>query len=181
MSELIFKQIDLFGIKCVPRVSENFPKFLLDRCYPVGSIYHTSSDRNPEEFLVGKWKRIAQGRVVVGQSDGVTRYVDVPVLDPITLLPVLPFQTHHVAVTEDEYPAESTGGEYRHQLTIDEMAKHAHGFNTIISTHRTGPMPVTVEGPCVGQTSSDTSSVGNDKPHNNMQPYVVKYIWERYE
>ena len=129
---------------------------ILNKYFPIGTVYFTSTDRNPEEFLVGKWKRIAQGRVIVGEGTETD-----------------------INGEEQTFAINSTEGENEHKLTIEELPRHAHSYPTYASIDNIandGIWTVHDHG-----SSSTTSSVGNDKPHNNMQPYVVKYIWERYE
>lgn len=42
---------------------------LLGRIYPIGSIYMSTNDISPEDFLGGTWERWAQGRVPVGVDE----------------------------------------------------------------------------------------------------------------
>ena len=136
--------------------AKSYVDSILNKYFPIGTVYFTSTDRNPEEFLVGKWKRIAQGRVVVGEGAGID-----------------------INGEEQTFVINSTGGENKHKLTTEELPKHTHNYPTYVSFDNVandGIWTVHDHG-----SSSTTSSVGNDKPHNNMQPYVVKYIWERYE
>lgn len=42
---------------------------LLNKIYPVGSIYMSVNDVSPEEFLGGTWERWSQGRVPVGVDE----------------------------------------------------------------------------------------------------------------
>ena len=64
----------------------------------------------------------------------------------------------------------SEGGEYLHQLTLDEMPSHSHKYKGAQRrrTHR-------CKGDCprVFDKNMDATPVGEDHPHNNMPPYVV--------
>lgn len=42
--------------------------------FPVGAIYITANDMNPETFLGGTWKRIAQGRALWGEGTSTDGY-----------------------------------------------------------------------------------------------------------
>lgn len=121
--------------------------------YPVGSIYiSTSSTFNPQTAWGGTWRKTADGRCLIGAND--------------------------------TYPLGSTGGEATHTLTVDEMPTHNHigsrvnWYNELqtngISVNFTAQSNLKVDGP-----DTHTSSTGNSKPHNNMQPYLAVYIWER--
>ena len=62
------------------------------------------------------------------------------------------------------------GGEYSHQLTVPELPSHSHEYNG--SNERKadyGSQDIWVAGVSNGQTSS----VGGNQKHNNIQPYVV--------
>lgn len=123
--------------------------------HPVGSIYlSTSSTFNPQTAWGGTWKKTADGRCLIGAND--------------------------------TYPLGSTGGEATHTLNHDEMPKHSHGIYGVDS--RSGSITVpqarfTYKDK--GQTTSYTSGImgtemtGSGYAHNNMQPYLAVYIWER--
>lgn len=70
------------------------------------------------------------------------------------------------------------GGEINHTLTIAELAEHAH------STYNNGgsgyPYRIAqVSGSGEGNSLCMTMSAGENKPHNNMPPYLAVYIWHR--
>lgn len=90
----------------------------------------------------------------------------------------------------------STFGEYTHQLTVDELAKCkpsirlAHeqggsqdstGFPNTNATRwvtHSGSQPDLSE--CLDDgTGNPLGSIGNDQPHNNVQPSIVEARWRR--
>lgn len=126
---------------------------LIDKIYPVGSIYiSTSASFNPQTVWGGTWRKTADGRCLIGASD--------------------------------KYPLGSTGGEAEHTLTVNEMPAHRHyksrvnWYNNLqtngISANITAQSYLKVDG-----TDNYTNYVGGSKAHNNMQPYLAVYIWER--
>ena len=132
---------------------QNAIRSVLDFFYPVGSIYiSTSSTFNPQTAWGGTWKKTADGRCLIGASD--------------------------------KYPLRSTGGEAEHTLTVNEMPTHRHASSRInwynnlqtygISVNIVEKSNLKVDGPDI-----NTSYTGNSKAHNNMQPYLAVYIWER--
>lgn len=132
---------------------QNAMRSVLDFFYPVGSIYiSTSSTFNPQTAWGGTWKKTADGRCLIGASD--------------------------------KYPLRSTGGEAEHTLTVNEMPTHRHygsrvnWYNDLqtngISVNIAAKSNLKVDGPY-----NYTDYAGNSKAHNNMQPYLAVYIWER--
>lgn len=120
--------------------------------YPVGSIYvSTSATFNPQTTWGGTWVKTAKGRCLIGAND--------------------------------TYPLGSTGGEETHYLTVDEMPKHSHNtVNKFILANDTDGSKVYFKSgtdSTVTQSARNTDAIGGSLPHNNMQPYLAVYIWER--
>lgn len=67
----------------------------------------------------------------------------------------------------------ASGGEEKHQLTVNELASHSHQLRTRAGSSASGingyQVPITTE-PFDQFYSFDA---GGDQPHNNMQPYLV--------
>jgi hypothetical protein len=73
--------------------------------------------------------------------------------------------------------AGKTYGEKTHTLTIDEMPKHTvtisgKGDEVVVSN---GTYTTAI----VASGSMTSSPVGGDQPHNNIQPSIVVYRWQR--
>lgn len=66
-------------------------------------------------------------------------------------------------------------------MTIDEMPSHSH------STAAVYPYVAGGDHTCTPNSNMDRTGTawdvvdktGGDKPHNNLQPYMVVYIWVR--
>lgn len=63
----------------------------------------------------------------------------------------------------------ATGGEVEHQLTIDEMPKFAPTDAVVVSPIGGGSVAL-----ASGSQQQIALQTGDDQPHNNMQPYVVR-------
>ncbi|MGJ0022735.1 DUF859 family phage minor structural protein [Streptococcus dysgalactiae] len=130
---------------------------ILDMIYPVGAIYISISSSNPSYTMGGTWQRFANGKTLVGVDE-----YDIDFNSP-----------------------NRTGGEKAHQTTVEEMPSHAHQFNTEAAG---SPIALGWEN---GNNSAmraklgnytmglPTTSVGGNKPHNNLQPYITVYMWRR--
>ena len=79
---------------------------------------------------------------------------------------------------EKTFNVNSTGGEYNHRLTIEEMPSHNHVYKaykmyvTSGSTMELGVDPS-------ANVNSGTEQTGGSQSHNNLQPYIVTYMWKR--
>lgn len=140
--------------------------------YPIGSVYISTSSTNPSTYFGGNWKRISQGRCLMGEG-------------------VVQANTDNWCGTTN--PGDWTayaglqGGEVWHTLNINQIPSHNHpvrgqGRTTEItlgdSTWGWSNGIVPNSGNNAG-THIYASDVGGNQAHNNMPPYLVVYIWER--
>lgn len=135
---------------------------LLLLAHPVGSVYITLGSTSPADLFGGTWERTAKGKAIVGVDED----------------------------DEDFATAGLTLGEKKHQTTIAEMPEHYHkaeedkaheqgaayarsygGVNTNAWGSETGGY--------VYLKYVNTSKVGGNQPHNNIQPSMTFYIWTR--
>lgn len=138
--------------------------------YPIGSLYiNTSNSANPATILgFGTWVAFGEGRVPVGKAPSGT------------------FAT-----------GGATGGAETHTLTIAQMPSHQHTAGH--KNHAAGPGPANPSpdwagiihnaswghnGPGDMQGGGDvgypsTGPKGGNGAHNNLQPYIVVYMWTR--
>jgi len=119
--------------------------------YPVGSIYTNAAvSTNPATLLgFGTWAAYAEGRVPVGKASSGT------------------FDTLN-----------ATGGAETHTLSIAEMPAHTHSSHDSNHT-RTPDSTDTTSDEYGAYASSNTGSTGGGGAHNNLQPYIVVYMWKR--
>lgn len=139
--------------------------------YPIGSIYISTSETNPSEFIGGQWESYGQGRTLIGAGTGID--------DNSTTM---------------EFIANSVGGEYNHNLTISEMPKHFHkglyyggpNNNLELTLDQGTKLGYKLQYYGSGEPSSVSSGSSNytgyegqSQSHNNIQPYIVTYMWKR--
>lgn len=154
----------------------------LSSAYPVGSIYiNAAVATNPATLLgFGTWAAFGTGRVLVGLDSGQTEFD--------TLGETGGTKTHTLAT--GELPVHS------HSLT---MNSHVHTYtpqnfmagagavsgssagikadrpNSSSSNSTTGPSASTD-----GAVSTGTvGNAGSGSAHNNLQPYITVYMWQR--
>ena len=70
----------------------------------------------------------------------------------------------------------NTGGAKTHTLITDEMPSHTHSMS-IENARGTGS--VGSEDGASSFSTVNTSATGGGQAHNNLQPYVVVYMWKR--
>lgn len=78
-----------------------------------------------------------------------------------------------------------TGGDKTHKLKDTELPEHAHQIGMTTINWGSSPMEIYV-GQVGSRFNSDGTSsialtrpVGENQPHNNLQPYIVVYRWRR--
>ena len=128
--------------------------------YPVGSIYITTNNQNPGEYLGGKWESFGEGRTIVGAGTGTDE--------------------NNV---QKVFEVEQIGGEYQHTLTVNEMPKHTHiNYGFYAATPAAGTTSgVAVSGGTgtVNYRAANDAQTGGSQAHNNVQPYITTYMWKR--
>ena len=131
-----------------------------ENMYPVGSIYiNASVATNPSTlFGFGTWVEFGKGRVLVGVDTG---------------------QTEFDTLGE-------TGGAKTHTLSINEMPSHNHNQYANVGNAATGQTNLDDIAGCSNINASDvlvgnrsTTSTGGGAAHNNLQPYITVYMWQR--
>ena len=133
--------------------------------YPVGSIYLSVNGTNPATLFGGTWKRISQGRFLIGAGPNEANTTD--------------YWGSYPAGSEN-FPAGEMGGETTHRLTVDEMPSHSHSLRFEWSDETRWGIPQTgIDCNNGVDWGATTGSAGGDKAHNNMPPYLVVYMWER--
>jgi hypothetical protein len=141
---------------------------LLSRAWPVSSIFIATVNTNPATLLgFGTWQAFGAGRVLVGIDAGQSEFDTV----------------------------EETGGAKTHALSVAEMPSHTHvqdaHTHTIpvgatddtsapfdradAGTNASGANATTA----TGSTTATNQNTGGGAAHNNLQPYIVVYMWKR--
>ena len=126
-------------------------KIVLDTYYPIGKIYITVGNENPNETIGGTWIKFGSGKCLVGVDTSQTEF----------------------------NVAEKIGGEKTHTLTIDEMPSHKHTEKYVgVNWYQAGTSGDWNISSAL-EPYRETGNTGGDKPHNNLQPYITVYMWKR--
>ena len=149
---------------------------VLDKVYPIGSIYIATVSTNPDTLMFGgsghtTWDPYATGRTLIGVGSGTDSQ---PTPETVA------------------FTAGTEAGEYNHTLTIGEMPAHDHVANR--DTYDSANLFLQRRSDGGGSTDASDSSIGEVQlnggyglpeveggggAHNNLQPYIVTYMWKR--
>jgi len=123
--------------------------------YPVGCIYISVVATNPNTlFGFGTWTAFGAGRVLVGIDAGQSEFDTV----------------------------EETGGAKTHTLQTTEIPSHTH---VITSQTATTGAATSYEHGTLDTSSAETEATevtgatGGGQAHNNLQPFIVVYMFKR--
>lgn len=127
----------------------------INSIYPIGSVYISLTETNPGTYLKGTWEQFGQGRTLIGVGTG------------------------DDGTNTQEFEVNTTGGEYKHKLVIDEIPSHSHKYYSPIVQEVSPSSNTSTYGNYNKDYKIDSDSVGGDGYHNNVPPYITVYFWKR--
>lgn len=126
---------------------------LIDKTYPIGSIYMSVNSTSPSTLFGGTWVQLQD-----------------------TFL-------YATSTTADTGTTAPTGqGEATHTLTTNEIPSHSHQITAIhpLNNSATASSSAhTTQWSNKYNTVSGTANTGGGQAHNNMPPYMKVYMWKR--
>lgn len=150
--------------------------------YPIGSIYMSVSPTNPSTLFGGTWEEWGSGRVPLAfGNNGTTNYSTVEAtggFEKVVLsVANLPSHTHGSRSLTGgwDYHGSETGSPARSPIGIV-------GATTVTNQYRTPGTSTSGAASSKSLTINAThehDSVGSGTSHDNMQPYIVCYMWKR--
>ena len=182
----------------VKLLEEYVTKQILNKAYPIGSIYITLVNTNPSETIGGEWRRVAEGRCLVGVS--AERNITLRKTGGSTTTTLnesnIPAHDHSINISGNT----SGVGDHSHSARditsfvktntenrdgyhmfrqyddgehYNRQTMYYHNETTYNNTSGAGGHSHTVS------VSGNTSRVGSGAPINIENPYLGVYMWER--
>ena len=173
-------------------------KQILNKAYPIGSIYITLVNTNPSETIGGEWRRVAEGRCLVGVS--AERNITLRKTGGSTTTTLnesnIPAHDHSINISGSTSSVgdhtHNTSDETSYTRTVDYNFRgmYAKYYGSVDSDRRnqtTYYANETVNRTTNGagghshtvNVSGNTSRVGSGAPINIENPYLGVYMWER--
>ena len=130
---------------------------MLDRMYPVDSIYISTNSTSPASLYGGSWERYGAGRALISSSD-----------------------------TDSDFTAGTTGGSKTHNHNPGTLSAQVSlfGQNTVVRRVSIPSFKGDVRhvGDIYGgsfDSNWGAAIVGHSDDASSMEPYVAVYVWRR--
>lgn len=191
-------------VACSKSFDELKNEFIL-ACYPVGSIYMSTSSTNPGSLFGGTWVEWGSGRVPVGVNTKDTNFNTVEKTGGASTVSLsisnMPSHYHTVNSHNHSIPKLSgtaaSNGAHVHNITFKynsdspvngKSARFTSGgskttaLNSNASDIKSAGAhthSISTNAGTTGNSSPNTNSQGSGSAHNNLQPYITCYMWKR--
>ena len=191
-------------VACNKSFDELKNEFIL-ACYPVGSIYMSTSSTNPGSLFGGTWVAWGSGRVPVGVNTNDTNFNTVEKTggESTVTLSVYNMPSHYHTVNSHNHSiprlsgTAASNGAHTHKIThkyesnasingraarITSGGSKTTTTNSDVSDIKSAGAhthSISTNAATTGNTSPNTNSRGSGSAHNNLQPYITCYMWKR--
>ena len=158
---------------------ESFSKAI----YPVSSIYMSVNATNPSTYFGGTWVAWGAGRVPVGINASDSNFNTVEKTGGAATVTLsasqIPSHTHAKGTL-----ATASAGAHTHNLQNQKAPWGTSASNRVLVDATSGYTEVTNKattsaGAHTHTVSGSTAATGGGGSHNNLQPYIVCYMWKR--
>lgn len=164
---------------------------VLDKVYPVGSIYCSTVSTNPKTlFGFGNWQYIEQGRVLLSQGSNYKAGSKGGEAAHKLTVSEMPSHNHdgYTSNTGSHNHSGNTNASGEHSHVIygragwssgNAFAGRADGNNINHNSSKAGNHSHSFTTNTTGNHNHTINYQGGNQSHNNMQPYLAVYMWQR--
>ena len=170
---------------------------LLNRLYPVGTIYESVANVSPAEFLGGTWTVWGSGRVPVGvnTADGnfSTAGREGGAAAHMLTQAQMPSHTHiqdqhnhtQASHTHNAHTGSVTRAMNASSVTTGVFSRGGERINDNSNGATQDNMTLFINAthnsvtPTINNTTSTNQNTGDGSAHNNLQPYITRFAWVR--
>lgn len=145
---------------------------VLNLVYPIGSIYMSINNSDPNTLFGGKWEQI-KDKFLLACGDTYTNGTTGGEDSHILTINELPSHTHtisssgghnHDARFKEHYIGTDTTGAYDYARSYSQSYDYIKRVTTTTGEH-----------------THALSNTGGGQAHNNMPPYLTIYVWKRIQ
>ncbi len=153
---------------------DNVSDSILNKVYPVGSVYISFNNNSPANFIGGTWERLINRFLYAAIND-----IGNVGGEAAHQLTVAELPSHNHSIPQLNGSTNTTGGHSHKYGSSRDLAApgsnhgtafQASGYDTSVS----GEHQHTVT-----TTESTAGKTGENVKHNNMPPYINVYMWKR--
>ena len=160
-------------------------KKLVDLVYPIGAIYMSVNSTSPATLFGGTWVSWGAGRVPVGINTSDSNFSTVERTGGASSVSLTTAQMP----SHNHAPGTNITGDGQHDLFLTGLSNNAAGFNGLNGIGRSAKVDSVSTAESYYYFRSDnqaalgyceeTGYTGSGSAHNNLQPYIVCYMWKR--
>lgn len=134
---------------------------LLEKVYPVGSVYISIHNVNPGTIFGGAWERFANGRTLVGVNESDSEFNMVEKSGGVK----------SVKLSNSQIPVHNhQESDYSYIYTEEHPTN-----NSIVTTNQNGRQNINAN----IKNKTYTKNAGGGEEHSNLQPYITVFYWIR--
>ena len=178
-----FEVSEDWDVRVYGKLLKDYIEYFSKAIYPVGSIYMSVNATNPSTYFGGTWVAWGAGRVPVGINASDSNFNTVEKTGGAATVTLsasqIPSHTHAKGTL-----ATASAGAHTHNLQNQKAPWGTSASNRVLVDATSGYTEVTNKattsaGAHTHTVSGSTAATGGGGSHNNLQPYIVCYMWKR--
>lgn len=184
-SDNTFEVAENWDVKVYGMLLKEYIQQFAKTMYPIGSIYLSVSATNPSTYFGGTWVAWGSGRVPVGINTSDSNFNTVEKTGGASTVTLaasqMPSHTH--TFTGSSTTTNSAGG-HTHNIGRDTDGGSGSSRYTVHKAGASGAQGTSPTSSAGAHTHTLTpkgknANTGGGGAHNNLQPYIVCYMWKR--